>query len=68
MRFAVFHALVALWVLWRFWIPLPISRGAKAAGFLATLSAAAFPAATALFCGGLISPELPAWVLVVGNG
>ena len=68
MRFAVFHALVALWVLWRFWIPLPISRRAKAAGFLATLAAAAFPAATALFCGGLISPELPAWVLVVGNG
>lgn len=67
-RFAVFHALTALWVLWRFWLPLPVSRRVKAAGFLFTLAVAAFPAWTALFCGGLISPELPTWILVLGNG
>ena len=68
MRFAVFHAVAALWVLWRFVLPLPIAGRTKLAGFLVTLCIAFFPAATVLFFGGLLSPELPAWVLIVGNG
>ena len=68
MRFAIFHAVCALWVLWRFWIPMKVPRAVKVAGFAATLIIAAFPAVTATFFGGLVSPELPAWVLATGNG
>ncbi len=67
-RFAIFHAVCALWVLWRFWIPMKAPRAVKVAGFVATLLIAAFPAVTATFFGGLVSPELPAWVLATGNG
>lgn len=68
MRFAIFHAVCALWVLWRFWLPMNAPRAVKVAGFVVTLLIAAFPAVTATFFGGLVSPELPAWVLAAGNG
>ena len=68
MRFAIFHAVCALWVLWRFWLPMNAPRVVKVAGFVVTLLIAAFPAVTATFFGGLVSPELPAWVLAAGNG
>jgi len=67
-RFAIFHAVCALWVLWRFWLPMNAPRVVKVAGFVVTLLIAAFPAVTATFFGGLVSPELPAWVLAAGNG
>lgn len=68
MRFAIFHAFCALWVFWRFWLPLRASRAVKATGIGLTILIAAFPAVTACFFGGLISPELPSWVLAFGNG
>lgn len=68
MRFAIFHAICALWVLWRFWLPMRAPKAVKTTGFLVTLLIAAFPAVTATFFGGLVSPELPAWVLATGNG
>ena len=63
MRFAIFHAVCALWVLWRFWLPMNAPRAVKVAGFVVTLLIAAFPAVTATFFGGLVSPEPPAWAL-----
>lgn len=68
MRFAIFHALCALWVIWRFWLPLRVSHLTKLGGVIATILIALFPAVTATFFGGLISPEVPAWVLIIGNG
>jgi uncharacterized protein len=67
-RFAIFHIIVCLWLLWRFWLPLPISRRAKAACFAVTILISLFPAYTSLFAGGLVSPELPSWVLALGGG
>ena len=54
MRFAIFHAVCALWVLWRFWLPMNAPRAVKVAGFVVTLLIAAFPAVTATFFGGLV--------------
>ena len=68
MRFAIFHALCALWVIWRFWLPLRVSQTIKLIGVIGTILIALFPAVTATFFGGLISPEVPAWVLIIGNG
>ena len=68
MRFAIFHALCALWVIWRFWLPLRVSQTVKLGGVIGTILIALFPAVTATFFGGLISPEVPAWVLIIGNG
>ena len=68
MRFAIFHALCALWVIWRFWLPLRVSQTIKLSGVIGTILIALFPAVTAIFLGGLISPEVPAWVLIIGNG
>ena len=68
MRFAIFHALCAIWVIWRFWLPLSVSHLTKFGGVIATILIALFPAVTATFFGGLISPEVPAWVLIIGNG
>ena len=68
MRFAIFHALCALWVIWRFWLPLRVSRTVKLSSVILTILIALFPAVTATFFGGLISPEVPAWVLIIGNG
>lgn len=68
MRFAIFHALCALWVIWRFWLPLRVSQTIKLSGVIGTILIALFPAVTATFFGGLISPEVPAWVLIIGNG
>ena len=68
MRFAIFHALCAIWVIWRFWLPLRVSHLTKLGGVIVTILIALFPAITATFFGGLISPEVPAWVLIIGNG
>ena len=68
MRFAIFHALCALWVIWRFWLPLRVSQTLKLSGVIVTILITLFPAVTATFFGGLISPEVPAWVLIIGNG
>ena len=68
MRFAIFHALGALWVIWRCWLPLRVSQTVKLGGVIGTILIALFPAVTAAFFGGLISPEVPAWVLIIGNG
>ena len=68
MRFAIFHGLCALWVIWRFWLPLRVSQTIKLSGVIGTILIALFPAVTATFFGGLISPEVPAWVLIIGNG
>ena len=67
MRFAVFHLIMAAWVLWRFVLPLRAGRRAKAALAGVVVFASLFSSATALFFGGLISPELPRWMLVAGN-
>ncbi len=68
MRFTIFYTLCALWVIWRFWFPLRVSQLFKLSGLIVTILVALFPAATTIFLGGLTSPEVPAWVLILGNG
>ena len=67
MRFAVFHLIMALWVLWRFVLPLDLPRRFKAALALLVVAAASFSTVTVFFFGGLISPEAPRWFLIAGN-
>ena len=67
MRFAVFHLIMALWVLWRFVLPLRMARGAKWALALVIVAISLFSTITTLFFGGLLSPELPKAVLIAGN-
>ena len=67
MRFAVFHLIMALWVLWRFVLPLRMARGAKWALALVIVAISLFSTVTTLFFGGLLSPELPKAVLIAGN-
>lgn len=65
MRFAIFHWVMVLIVLWRFVLPLearPLSKWLIALGFVAI---AAFSTASTVFFGGLLSPELPHGVIVV---
>lgn len=68
MRFTIFYTLCALWVIWRFWFPLRVSQLFKLSGVIVTILVALFPAVTTIFFGGLTSPEVPAWVLILGNG
>lgn len=67
MRFAVFHLIMALWVLWRFVLPLRMAKGAKWTLALVIVAASLFSTVTTLFFGGLLSPELPRWALIAGN-
>lgn len=67
MRFAVFHLIMALWVLWRFVLPLRMAKGAKWALALVVIAVSLFSTVTTLFFGGLLSPELPRAVLIAGN-
>lgn len=67
MRFAVFHLIMALWVLWRFVLPLDLPRRFKAALALLVVVAASFSTVTVFFFGGLLSPEAPRWFLIAGN-
>lgn len=67
MRFAVFHLLMAVWVLWRFVAPLKLPRGPKIVLAAVVVAAALFSTFTVFFAGGLLSPELPRWALVAGN-
>ncbi|WP_443743552.1 metallophosphoesterase [Sutterella sp.] len=67
MRFAVFHLLMAVWVLWRFVAPLRIARGPKIVLAAVVAAAALFSTFTVFFAGGLLSPELPRWALIAGN-
>lgn len=65
MRFAVFHWVMVLIVLWRFVLPLSISRPLKWLLALFFVSIALFSSAATMFFGGLLSPELPRGVIVV---
>ena len=67
MRFAVFHLIMALWVLWRFVLPLDLPRRFKAALALLVVVTASFSTVTVFFFGGLLSPEAPRWFLIAGN-
>ena len=67
MRFAVFHLIMALWVLWRFVLPLDLPRLFKAALALLVVVTASFSTVTVFFFGGLLSPEAPRWFLIAGN-
>ena len=67
MRFAFFHAILLIIVLWRFVLPMratPLVKGLLTA-FL--VCAAAYPFVTAVFLGGLLSPELPSGLMVAGS-
>ena len=67
MRFAIFHAILLIIVLWRFVLPMratPLVKGLLTA-FL--VCAAAYPFVTAVFLGGLLSPELPSGLMVAGS-
>lgn len=67
MRFAIFHAVLLLIVLWRFVFPLratPLVKWTLTA--LLTL-AAAYPFFTAVFMGGLLSPEVPSALMAAGS-
>lgn len=68
MRFAIFNFLLALWVTWRFIAPAEIRRGIKAVLLVALVLAVAYPAAADLWLGGLLSPELPRWLIVGATG
>ena len=67
MRFAVFHLLLAAFLVWRAVLPLEARRGVKALLSLLILAAASFSFWTAVCFGGLLSPELPRSVLIAGN-
>mgnify|MGYP007011157224 CR=1 FL=1 len=67
MRFAVFHLIMALWVLWRLVLPLDLPRLFKAALALLVVVTASFSTVTVFFFGGLLSPEAPRWFLIAGN-
>ena len=68
MRFALFYLAITLWVLWRFLKPMHVAKRYKWIGLAVILVIASFSFVSAAFFGGLISPELPAWVLMVGHG
>ena len=68
MRFALFYLAITLWVLWRFLKPMHVARRYKRAGLVVILAIASFSYVSAAFFGGLISPELPPWVLALGHG
>ena len=65
MRFAIFHWVMVLIVLWRFVLPLEIRRPLKWLVALFFIAIAAFSTAATVFFGGLLSPELPHGVIVV---
>ncbi len=67
MRFAIFHWILCVWVLWRFVLPLDVGRAAKAAIAAFTVLCASFSTITVFFFGGLVSPELPRWAIIAGN-
>ncbi|MDO5530872.1 metallophosphoesterase [Sutterella sp.] len=67
MRFSLFHFIMAAWVLWRFVLPLDVPRNVKRALAALTLFCAFFSTFSTLFGGGLVSPELPRWLLIAGN-
>ena len=67
MRFAVFHLLLAAFLVWRAVLPLEARRGVKALLSLLIFAAASFSFWTAVCFGGLLSPELPRSVLIAGN-
>lgn len=67
MRFAVFHLVMAVWVLWRFVHPIDVPRRVRAALAALVVVAASFSLFTTLFMGGLVSPEGPRWLLIAGN-
>ena len=65
MRFAIFHWIMVLIVLWRFVLPLDVRRSVKCLIALLFIAIAAFSTLATLFFGGLVSPELPHGVIVV---
>ncbi len=67
MRFAIFHIIIALVVVWRFVLPLRLKPLPKALFSLVVLAMGSFAFVTTTFFGGLLSPELPRPVLLVGN-
>ncbi|EJX09677.1 hypothetical protein, membrane [gut metagenome] len=68
MRFALFYFALTVWVLWRFLKPMHIAKRYKWIGFVVIVAVASFSLISAAFFGGLISPELPGWVLILGHG
>lgn len=67
MRFSVIQLAMAVWVLWRLIAPMRARSGTKIALGGLVMASALFSTVTTLFFGGLLSPELPSPVLVVGN-
>lgn len=66
MRFAIFYAVVALILFWRYLLPLRVSRTAKGIGCLLLV----LPIAMELWLisrGGLASPEVPRTMLIAYN-
>lgn len=68
MRFALFYLAVTVWVLWRFLKPMHVAKRYKWMGLVVILTIASFSFVSSAFFGGLLSPELPPWVLIVGHG
>ena len=56
MRFAIFHWIMVLIVLWRFVLPLDVRRSVKCLIALLFIAIAAFSTLATLFFGGLVSP------------
>ena len=67
MRFSLVQLAMAVWVLWRLVMPMRARVGAKLALGGLVVASALFSTVTTLFFGGLLSPELPSFVLVIGN-
>lgn len=67
MRFAIFHAVLLIIVLWRFVLPLNARPPVKLALGLVLSLGALYPFFTAVFMGGLLSPEVPSTIMTAGS-
>lgn len=67
-RFTFFYLAIALFVIWRLILLLRANTRTKVWLSLLVLMAPLYSFAKVKFFGGLLSPELPRWVLMLGSG
>lgn len=59
MRFSIFFTVLSCWIIWRFILPMKISRTAKVSASVVLLGISWISGATHFMDGGLLSPEYP---------
>lgn len=67
MRFAIFHAVLLIIVLWRFVLPLAAKRPVKLGLAALYVLGALYPFVVAVFKDGLLSPEFPNFFMTSGS-